>query len=567
MSRTGTKYTALLLSSVLIATAVSADEFATAGITPAAGGEAKVLTSTGGDAVVETGDGLISLDLKGIDIHALFRLLSMKTGRTIVLSQNVRGRVTLFLSNVTFEDALDVILITQGLASEKRGDIIMISTADEYRKRRGQSYDELRKIVTYILEFARPGSVLNVLNEVKSEIGRVVVNEERGMLIVIDVPEKIEIMDRLIHELDKPLETAVYDLQYAESSAVKSHVDSMLTSGTGSALIDERSDLLVVSDMPERMKQIDRVVKAVDREPLEVLIEAEVWQIVLRDEYQKGINWERIFSADILHGQPDVTVTGSFPVYSSGSPSPALGDNNQLQVSVGTMAANGYSATFNLLQNFGDVKIISRPKIAVMDKEEARIMVGTREAYVTQTQSQGETTVTSENVEFIDVGVKLNVTPWINEDGMITMHIKPEVSSVPRMLTTSLGSEIPIVETSEAETRVKVKDGRMIVIGGLLKEEKRKDMTAVPWASRLPVVGGLFRSRADLRQNTELVFLITPHIITGRESMIYRDTERVGTSMIKDGGRSPIAASTADVQAASMAPDPIQRKLKDYNGI
>jgi type II secretory pathway component GspD/PulD (secretin) len=462
----------------------------------------------------------ISLDLKGIDIIQLLRLLSLKTGLTIVPSKSVSGRVNLFLNNVTFEDALDVILITQALAMERKGDILMIMTEAEYKARFGKSYDENRQIRSYNLIYAKPSSVFDVLSQLKSDVGKLIIDEGSGTVIIIDIPEKLQLMEATINDLDKPLETEVFELQYAATADMKTHVDSMITTGTGTALVDEHSSKLIVSDLPGRMKEIKEAVKAFDKEPHEVFIEAEVWQITLRNEFQRGINWERVYDERRTWGLPDMDISGTLPVSPSFTPTPGL-DTDNITLTIGQLAIDDYTATLQFLSSYGEIEIISRPKIAVVDNQEASIMVGSREAYITQTQSQGEsTTVTSENVEFIDVGIKLNVTPAINEEGIITMTIKPEVSSVRETITTAIGSRVPIVETSEAETTVKIEDGKMIIIGGLLKEESRDDTVGVPVLSKLPIVGWLFGSKATLTRNTEIVFLITPHLITGRESMI-----------------------------------------------
>ena len=143
-------------------------------------------------------------------------------------------------------------------------------------------------------------------------------------------------------------------------------------------------------------------------------------------------------------------------------------------------------------------------------------MVGSREAYVTQSQSQASsTTVTSESVEFIDVGTKLNIVPSINDDGYITMKIKPEVSSVTSYLPTSQNNKIPIVETSQAETVVMVKDGVTIVIGGLIKDEKVETINKIPLLGDLPLLGFAFRNKDRQVKKTELVIFLTPEIMTG----------------------------------------------------
>jgi general secretion pathway protein D len=152
----------------------------------------------------------------------------------------------------------------------------------------------------------------------------------------------------------------------------------------------------------------------------------------------------------------------------------------------------------------------------VVDNEEAKIMVGKRDVYVSQTLSQAQTTtVTSESVQFVDVGVKLNVVPNISSDGFIIMKIKPEVSTVDSVLTTYLQSQIPIISTSEAETVVKVKDGTMIMIAGLMKEENIDDIKGWPYLSKVKALGAAFGNRSTQKKNTELIIFITPHIITG----------------------------------------------------
>jgi general secretion pathway protein D len=152
----------------------------------------------------------------------------------------------------------------------------------------------------------------------------------------------------------------------------------------------------------------------------------------------------------------------------------------------------------------------------VVNKEEAKLLVGTREAYVTSAQSQAETTtVTSESVQFIDVGVKLSVVPTIGSDGFITMKIKPEVSTVSDTLTTAAGSQVPIVSTSQSETVVKIKDGSTLVITGLMKNNDVDSNTGLPGLSKIPVIGSLFASKSKQRNKSELVIFITPKIITG----------------------------------------------------
>ncbi|MDD2752183.1 MAG: secretin N-terminal domain-containing protein [Candidatus Omnitrophica bacterium] len=461
---------------------------------------------------VKVAESRLSLDLKGIDINELFRILSLKMGVTIVPSKSVTGRINIFLNNLSFEDALEVVLVSQDLASERKGTIINIMTSGEYEKLYGKKFNEKRRFSTFKLKYAKPSTVFNALSQVKSDIGKVIVDEATGTILLIDIPEKLEKMERTAKDLDKPPQTEVFDIKYAKSSDMKTHLASAITQGSGEVFVDERSAKIVVSDLPDKMKKIGKMVRAFDAETKQVFIEAEILQITLKKEYQRGINWEKLFKSADWH---NLDFKGTFGVNPSWTPSPTLANSN-IKMQAGTLATDTWTETFQLLETFGDTKIISSPRLAVVNNQEAKILVGSREAYVTQSQSQAETTtVTSENVEFIDVGTKLHIVPSINEDGFITMKIKPEVSSVRETLTTGLGSKIPIVETSEAETVVKIKDGAMILIAGLIKEDKRQDTNGIPFLGALPVIGAFFGAKANLDKRTEVVVFITPHIIRG----------------------------------------------------
>jgi len=458
------------------------------------------------------GEKRISLDLKGVDITEFFRILSLKMGLTIVPSRGVTGRVNVFLNNLTFEDTLDVILISQNLAAERKGNVINVMTAAEYEALYGEKYNEKRKFKSLKLVYAAPSSVFKARGGVKSNIGKIIADEASGTILLIDIPEKLELMEQVIKDLDRPLNTEIFDIKYAKPEDIKTHLTDAITTGTGELYVDERSSKVMVSDLPEKMRKLNRMIKELDEESKQVFIEAEILEIELKKEFQRGVDWEQVFTNSWMHG---LNYAGTFPVNPSFTPSVSLASSN-LQMSVGTLSDDNYTAALDLLETFGTTKILSRPRIAAVNNEEAKIMVGTREAYVTQTLSQAEaTTVTSESIEFIDVGVKLNVVPSINEEGFIMMKIKPEVSSVLRTLTTQAGSTVPIVKTSEAETMVKVKDGSIIMIAGLMKEEKRDDTSGIPVLSRIPFLGSLFGSRANMNVKTELVVFLRPRIISG----------------------------------------------------
>jgi MSHA biogenesis protein MshL len=308
----------------------------------------------------------------------------------------------------------------------------------------------------------------------------------------------------------------VFDLNYADPDDVKEQVSTILTPGAGKIIVDKRSSKIIISDLSSKIEKIKKLVKSIDEESRQVFIEADIIQITLNDEFQQGIDWEKFFNVKNVDG---LDFIGKFSFSSS--------ESTYQKVTMGTVERDRYTSTLQFLQTYGDIKILSRPRLAVLNNQEAKILVGSREAYVTQTLSQAEaTTVTSESVEFVDVGVKLNVVPTINKDGFITIKIKPEVSSVRETLETSLGSVIPIVETSESETVVKVKDGTVIMIAGLMKEEKRNETSGIPVLSKLPFIGGLFGKRDISKKNTEIIVFLTPHLMRGDTTLANTEIEK-----------------------------------------
>ena len=453
---------------------------------------------------IEVEEETLSMDLRGIAVTEFFKVLSKKLKINIIPSKQVTGKINLFLNDITYSDAFEVIMLSQGLAYEKKSDaIIIVMTEAEYETLYGEKFNEKKKIKTLKLRYAKPKIVFNALTKIKSNIGKIVVDEVTGVIILIDTPEKLTVMEDVFNNLDNATSTEIFELQYATAADISENLTSIVTDGTGKVLTDERTNSVIVTDLPGNMERIRQAVLMLDQETKQVFIETQILEISFQDRLQGGVDWDKIMSNNVM----DWALAGTF---SSGLTAGLMGTF--------TSDKPGFSLEF--LNTIADTRVISRPTIAVTNGEEATILVGTREAYITGTTSQsGESTITSDTVEFVDVGVKLKVVPTINRDGFVTMKVKPEISSVSRTLTTGTEdeprSQIPIVTTSEAETTVKVKDGSTIMIAGLRRNQDGKDIDGVPFFSRIPILNFFF-SRTDLDQDqTELIIFITPHIIKG----------------------------------------------------
>jgi general secretion pathway protein D len=306
-----------------------------------------------------------------------------------------------------------------------------------------------------------------------------------------------------------PTKTEIFEINYADVDSLQATVSKALTPDVGVVRADKRSKRIIVTDMPNKFDEIRTIIKEFDAKTKQVFIEARIIQINLDDEFNMGVDWEFLMRKATYHG---LNIKGLFPIASTAT--------QYTSIKYGTLGTDDYTGTVKLLDTFGRTKTLSTPHIAVVDGGEAKILIGTREAYITSQVTQGETTTTtSESVTFIDVGVSLNVTASINKDGFVSMKVKPEVSSVSRTLTTSQGNEIPIVETSEAETTVLVKDGATMIIAGLMKDRSERTVKTFPFLGKLPILGSLLSSTADSKIKTEIVVFLTPHIVTGEETL------------------------------------------------
>ncbi len=486
---------------------------------PAAESAAAPAPASGGSAMVADADpGRISFDLKGIDIIELLKILSLKMGVNIVPTKEVAGRVNIFLNNVTLEDAFEIILINNSLAAVKEDGIVTVMTTERYNQLYGKRYTDERKVRMYHLKNASPQDVFNTLSQLKSDVGKIIIDEKSGTVILMDEPESLDLLEKILYRLEQPRQTEIFTLNYAKVDEMQSKIASLLTPGASEVQIDTRTNKMAITDLPEKLKKIKKMIEAFDEEDKQVQIEIQIIQIALNERIAAGVNWEKMFAYRRLN---PITLKGTFPL---------SGVQEAGEFSVGTLERNDFNLVIDFLDSIAKTNVLSRPRITVLNNEEASILIGSKEVYFSQTQSQSSvTTTTAEAVNFVDVGVKINVTPTITDDGFIIMKIRPEVSSVRETATSPLGSTVPVVETAQAETTVKVRDNVMVMIAGLMKEETRDNRLKYPWVGDLPIIGWLFGSRSEQKVKTEIAIFLTPHITRGDEERVDAVEEEVRT--------------------------------------
>lgn len=444
----------------------------------------------------------ISLDLKGVDILDVLKLLSQKSGINFIAGRNVTGKVTIFANDVDVWEAFEIIIGANDLAYERQGDLVTVMMARDYELLFGQKFQERTKSLTRTLQYAKVTQAATVLNQLKSSIGRVVADEGSNTLVVTDVPSRLAEMEELLKELDRPSLTRIYNLNYAEAEKLKEKVQELLTP-VGTFSFDARTNKAVITDLPEVMEKVDQVISAFDVPDGQVLIEAKIVKVELTDTMNAGIDWQQIFGAD-LSARTNLRVLSDII-----APGTATGG----ALKFFTFPDDKTKIVLEALNKITKTDTLSNPRIMVSNNQEAKILVGTKEAVVTVTTTVPATgsTVSAPEIQYVDVGTKLFVTPSIKRDGHIQIKIRPEVSTSTTIEFQT--NRIPIVTSTEAETNVLVKSGTTLIIGGLIESKDDTTKNRVPVLSDIPLLGLPFRSTSGTKKKTELVVFLTPQIV------------------------------------------------------
>jgi len=462
----------------------------------------------------------ITLDVRDMNIVDVIKFLAQKGEFNVIISPAVEGHTTVLLHDVAIKDALDIVVISSKLAYHTDDDIIQVMSASEYEAMYGKQFSDKTEVSIVHLQYAKPSYVLAALDNMRSNRGKIIIDEDSGSVVLVDTHQSIVLMKKAIEQIEQPLDSMVFDLKYAKADVVAEKLRSRIDAkGVGTITADERSNEVLVRVFPGRREEVEKYIRSLDVPTKEVLIEARVLQVVINPTYDVGmditapltVNGKTLFTASSSALDESALNTAAANNTATDNLSNTFG-----RIAVGNFNANQVTSAIRALQQVSDTKILSTPQILVTNNEEAKIHVGDTVPYVVATTNgTGTNAITSDDVRFVDVGLKLSVTPTINDDGMVTMKLTPEISEVVATIKSAEGSTIPQVNKTEIETSVMVKDGQTIVMAGLRNQDKVHTKKGIPGLMDIPFIGGAFTRTNDTLTNTEIVILITPHIVHG----------------------------------------------------
>lgn len=406
---------------------------------------------------------VISLDFKDMQIMDALRTIAEVSGMNMVVSENVKGKITIKLDSVPWDQILDLILDTKGLGKVQTGNIIRIATKRELEK------------------------------------------EKAEKLASLEAEEKYE-----------PLITKIIPVNYLKAADLVKIVSPSLTKGRGKVIADKRTNSIIIRDIPKAVEESSRLISKLDRPTKQVLIEARIVEASVGVTRELGVRW----GTNVNIGPDTGTPTGvNFPnaVQVGGA---VLGGMSQANLNAPFFSDGGGSIGMSIgsltdivdldvmlraLEAREKVKIISSPRILTLSDEKAVIQQGVSIPYapaaVIGTGGQGWL--------FVEATLRLEVTPHVADDNSIILELK--ISNNEPVVVA--GSQAPGVSKKEAQTTILIHDGETAVIGGIFKITKKEPKEQIPFLGNIPVIGRFFQHSITESRNEELIIFLTPQVI------------------------------------------------------
>lgn len=452
------------------------------------------------DTVEVSEQGTVTLTVKDTDLAQVLEMLSIQSRKNIITSKQVSATISANLYDVTFYEALDAILRVNGYGYIEEGNFIYVYTQAELEQIREQR--RARESRVFELDYLAAADAYEFITPLLSENGAA---SYRG-----DVP-----------------------------GGFKPEV------GDGGADSYAFTPTLVVNDYPENLEAIAAVLSDLDRAPKQVLVEATVLQTSLDESNAFGVDFSVLGSldftdltrplspvTDLLNGSEDgIQPDDNDAVGAQATPGATSGPGT---LKVGFIS-NDISVFIRVLDEVSDTTVLARPKIMVLNRQRAEVLVGARVGYLSTTATE---TTTTQSVEFLDTGIQLILRPFVSDSGMIRMELAPSVSEASlRTVTDANGLLVTIPDelTNELTTNVRVPDGQTLVLGGLFRESTRVTRRQIPVFGDIPILGAAFRGQEDTVDRDEIIFLITPSIVAdesllaaGEGMTAYAEAARVG---------------------------------------
>jgi type IV pilus assembly protein PilQ len=406
----------------------------------------------------------ISIDFQDANLTHVFRLIADISGYNIVVSPDVKGKFSMKLTDVPWDQALDIILRNYTLSKTVEGNIIRVAPT-------------------------------SVLSKEEEEIARAKESQEKAGTLI----------------------TMVYPINYADVEEIKKSIDTAkILTKRGFISTNARTSSVIIKDVEQKHAEYESLIKALDQPTPQVSIEAKIVEVTRDFQKELGVQW----------GTSVISSNGKFKMGAGNIPGGTTGlglSGNPLMVNLPATSVSpgkGGAIAFGFLDGAGNVsldlqlsamesagkgKVLSNPRITTSDNKEAVIMQGKKIPYQTVSQDGTQT-------EFINAFLELRVTPHITPEGTVVMNLEAKKNDADFAGPQVLG--VPTIDIKEVMTQVLIRDNDTLVIGGIFKTTIGNNRDDVPGFADIPLLGNLFKFRKEVDNTNELLIFITPRIVT-----------------------------------------------------
>jgi type IV pilus assembly protein PilQ len=425
----------------------------------------------------------ISVNLKDVDLRDFFRLIHEISGLNVVVDPNVKGSLTIVLDDVPWDQALDIVLQNNDLDKQLEGNVLRIATKATVQKEAEESRDlakaqaEAVPVVTTtrVLSYAKATNLADTLKKFLSPRGDILADDRSNTLIIRDIPSTLPVIDNLIRELDRKSQQVEIEARVVEANrSFAREIGTQFGVSTGN---------------PSRSNLISGAAGA---SPF-----TRVFGNPTATPPVLGLPVPPVIVGSGTSGTP---TSGQIPLMSNlPASSPTSG------ISYNFTSTNfALDMIITAAENRGVGKLLSQPKIITQNNEKATVKQGTK----IPVQTIVNNTV---SVQFVDAVLELDVTPQITADGTVYMDVTVENDQIDQAIPRVEG--IPAIDTQSAETKVTVDDGATVVIGGIIVTQQRTSIDQVPLVGSIPLLGNLFKHTTVSSSSAELLFFLTPRIL------------------------------------------------------
>jgi type II secretory pathway component GspD/PulD (secretin) len=248
----------------------------------------------GAVSVMMGGPVIDELALKDADIAQALEIIAKKSGLNIITGANVKGKVSVFLKHVNAREALRIVLESNALAYADEGSIVRVMTAEEYLSKFGYPFGQDKDSKLIRLNFISARDALKFVEEMKSPLGKAVINEEAKTILLVDSKERIRLMEQFLADLDVPVTTQTFLLKNVQADTLVAEIKRMLTQSVGRVEANMATNTLVVTDTVARVERVRKAIESIDARGRVMILEAKLVHVVLNDEHPQGIDWAGI---------------------------------------------------------------------------------------------------------------------------------------------------------------------------------------------------------------------------------------------------------------------------------